>query len=67
MAEEQKSTEIKKRRTATEAASKVAAMTKASIMDVLKAKEEGRKIAYTFINCSYEEIIRAMDVVPAWT
>jgi len=66
MAEEKKP-EKKKRRTATEAAAKIGSMAKAMIGDVLRAKEERKPIAYTFIVCSYDEIIRAMDIVPAWT
>jgi benzoyl-CoA reductase/2-hydroxyglutaryl-CoA dehydratase subunit BcrC/BadD/HgdB len=62
-----KTEDRKKRGTATNAAGKVAAMTKTAIQDVLKAKEEGKPIAYTFIHCSYDEIIRAMDIVPSWT
>ncbi|MDH5695623.1 MAG: 2-hydroxyacyl-CoA dehydratase family protein, partial [Dehalococcoidia bacterium] len=67
MTEEKKPEERKRRRTATEAASTVAPMVKAMIADVLGAKEEGKPIAYTFIYCCYDEIIRAMDIVPAWT
>ena len=66
MTEEKKPEERKKRRTATEAASKIGPMVKAMIGDVLQAKEEGRPIAYTFICCCYDEIIRAMDIVPHW-
>lgn len=67
MADEKKPEERKKRRTATEAASKIAPMAKAMIGDVLRAKEEGKPIAYTFIANCYDEILRAMDIVPAWT
>ena len=67
MTEEKKPEERKRRRTATEAASTVAPMVKAMIADVLKAKEEGKPIAYSFIYCCYDEILRAMDIVPAWT
>jgi len=66
MAEEKKPEERKKRRTATEAASKVAPMVKAMIGNVLQAKEEGKPIASTFICCCYDEIIHAMDIVPHW-
>jgi benzoyl-CoA reductase/2-hydroxyglutaryl-CoA dehydratase subunit BcrC/BadD/HgdB len=67
MTEQIKPEERKKRRTATEAASKIAPMVKATIKDCLQAKEEGKTIAYTFIDCAYDEIIRAMDIVPMWT
>jgi benzoyl-CoA reductase subunit B len=55
-----------KRRTATEAASKVGAMSKAMVASVAQAKAEGKPIAYSFIACCYDEIIRAMDIVPHW-
>ena len=67
MADEKIQQEKQKRRTATEAAGKIASMTKASIKDCLQAKDEGKPVAYTFINCCYDEIIRAMDIVPVWT
>ncbi|MGD9116501.1 MAG: 2-hydroxyacyl-CoA dehydratase family protein [Dehalococcoidia bacterium] len=67
MTEEKKPEERKKRRTATEAASKIGPMVKAAIGGTVKAKEEGKPLAYTFIVCCYDEIIRAMDVVPIWT
>jgi len=67
MAEEIKKEERKKRKTATEAASKIGGMVKASIGGTVRAKEEGKKIAYAFICCNYDEIIRAMDIVPVWT
>ncbi len=67
MTEEKKPEERKKRRTATEAASSVGPMVKAMIADVLQAKAEGKPIAYSFIYCCYDEILRAMDIVPAWT
>ena len=67
MAEEKKSTERKKRRTATEAASKIGGMVKAAIGAAVRAREEGKPLAYTFICCSYDEIMRAMDIVPVWT
>ena len=55
-----------KRRTATEAASKIGAMSKAMTTGVLQAKAEGKPIASTFICCAYDEIVRAMDIVPHW-
>jgi benzoyl-CoA reductase/2-hydroxyglutaryl-CoA dehydratase subunit BcrC/BadD/HgdB len=67
MTEEKKPEEKKKRRTATEAASKIGPMVKASIGGTVQAREEGKPLAYTFICCCYDEIIRAMDVVPVWT
>ena len=67
MAEEKESTERTKRRTATEAASKIGGMVKAAIGAAVRAREEGKPLAYTFICCSYDEIMRAMDIVPVWT
>jgi benzoyl-CoA reductase/2-hydroxyglutaryl-CoA dehydratase subunit BcrC/BadD/HgdB len=61
MAEERKS-----RKTATEAAAKVPKMVKANILGNLKAKEEGKPVAYCFIVNGYDEILRAMDIAPAW-
>ncbi len=57
----------KPRKHATEAAGRIAPMVKAAISENLRAKEEGKLVAYTFIVCAYDEIIRAMDIVPAWT
>jgi benzoyl-CoA reductase/2-hydroxyglutaryl-CoA dehydratase subunit BcrC/BadD/HgdB len=67
MTEEKKPEERKKRRTATEAAAKIGPMVKASIGGTVQAREEGKPIAYSFIVCGYDEIIRAMDIVPVWT
>ena len=66
MTEEKKPEERKKRRTATEAASNIGPMVKAMIREVLEAKETKKPIAYSFICCCYDEIIRAMDIVPHW-
>jgi len=67
MAEEKKPEQRKRRKTATEAASKIGPMVKATIGGTVRAKEEGKKLAYGFIVCAYEEITRAMDIVPVWT
>jgi hypothetical protein len=67
MAEEQKSEKREKRRTATKAAAMIGPMVKEFIGATHRAKQEGKKLAYTFICCFYEEIIRAMDIVPVWT
>ena len=67
MAEEKESTERTKRRTAAEAASKIGGMVKAAIVAAVRAREEGKPLAYTFICCGYDEIMRAMDIVPVWT
>jgi benzoyl-CoA reductase/2-hydroxyglutaryl-CoA dehydratase subunit BcrC/BadD/HgdB len=67
MTEEKKPEERKRRKTATEAASKIGPMVKEAIGGTVRAREEGKPLAYTFICCCYDEIIRAMDVVPVWT
>jgi len=67
MTEEKKPEQRKRRRTATEAASKIGPMVKATIGGTVQAKEEGKKLAYMFIVCGYDEIVRAMDIVPVWT
>lgn len=66
MPEEKKPEERKKRRTATEAAGNIGPMVKAMIRDVLEAKEANKPVAYAFICCCYDEIMRAMDIVPHW-
>jgi benzoyl-CoA reductase/2-hydroxyglutaryl-CoA dehydratase subunit BcrC/BadD/HgdB len=58
--------ERKPRKTATEAAAKVPKMVRANLTENLKAKEEGKPVAYCFIVNAYDEILRAMDIVPAW-
>ena len=67
MAEEQKKEVRKKRRTATEAAASIGPMVKESIGGTIRAKQEGKKLAYSFIICLYDEILRVMDIVPIWT
>ncbi len=59
--------ERKPRVTATEAAAKVPRMSRGMIAATQQAKAEGKKTAYTFIYCCYDEIVRAMDIVPVWT
>ncbi len=66
MTEVQQTQEKTRRKTSTEAASRIAPMVKSAFAECLHAREEGKPIAYTFINCSYDEIIRAMDIVPVW-
>ena len=52
----------KPRQHATEAAGKVPKMARDNITACLRAKEEGKPVAYAFISCNYDEIIRAMDI-----
>ncbi len=67
MAEEKKK-KHKKRRTATKAAASIGPMVKEFIGGTNRARAEGtHKLAYTFIVCHHEEILRAMDVLPVWT
>ena len=66
MAEEQK--KPKKRMTATQAASSIGPLVKEFIAGAVRVKAEGKqKLAYTFIVCHHEEILRALDVLPVWT
>ncbi|MDM7995476.1 MAG: 2-hydroxyacyl-CoA dehydratase family protein [Acidobacteriota bacterium] len=59
--------EIRKPRAlATQAAGKAGKFGRANLAATLKAKEEGKKVAYTYINNAQDEIVRAMDIVPAW-
>jgi benzoyl-CoA reductase/2-hydroxyglutaryl-CoA dehydratase subunit BcrC/BadD/HgdB len=67
MTEENKPEQRKRRKTATEAAAKIGPMVKASIGGTVQARKEGKTIAYAFICCCYDEIIRTMDIVPVWT
>lgn len=67
MAEEEKKEVRKKRRTATKAAASIGPMVKESIGGTIRAKQEGKKLAYTFIVCLYDEILSVMDIVPVWT
>ncbi len=66
MTEQKKPAERAKRMTATEAASKVARMSRTMVAECQRAKEEGRPIAHCFIHAGMDEIIRAMDIVPMW-
>jgi len=62
-AEEEKRSRAK----TTEAARKVPSMVKRTMVgDPLRAKEERKPVAYCFLNSLNDEIIRAMDIVPAW-
>jgi benzoyl-CoA reductase/2-hydroxyglutaryl-CoA dehydratase subunit BcrC/BadD/HgdB len=68
MADEQKDKRHEKRRTATKAAASIGPMVKEFIAGTLRARAEGKqKIAYTFIVCLHEEILRALDILPLWT
>ena len=54
------------RQLATKAAAQVPRIARANLVATVKAKEEGKKVAYAFIDSGQEEIMRAMDIVPAW-
>jgi len=58
--------ERKPRALATAAAAKIPKMTRANLATTVRAREEGKKVAYAFIVCAVDEIMRAMDIVPAW-
>jgi len=56
----------KPRALATQAAMKIPKMVRANMAATVTAKEEGKKVAYAFIMDGHDEIMRAMDIVPAW-
>ena len=58
--------EKKPRALATQAAAKIAKFVRGNLAATLKAKEEGKKVAYAYINNGQDEIMRAMDILPAW-
>ena len=63
--------EAKKEQTArvkvTEAARQIPGLVRRSMVgDPQRAKGEGKPVAYCFIASLYDEIIRSMDIVPAW-
>lgn len=51
----------------TEAAKKVRALVKANYLAAQQAKAQGKLVAYTMAVSVYDEILRAMDVVPVYT
>ena len=51
----------------TQTVKKVREIVKTIYSDAHKAKEEGKTIAYCMVGCQYDEILRAMDIVPVWT
>lgn len=61
MAEEKKG-----RALATKAAASIPKFVRGNLAATIKAKEEGKKVAYAFIADGQDEIMRAMDIVPAW-
>jgi len=58
--------EKKPRALATQAAAKIPKMVRANLAATLNAKAEGKKVAYAYIQDCHDEIMRAMDIVPAW-
>lgn len=52
---------------ATRMAMKVRSTVKSTYTWAAQAKAEGQPIAYTMIDSQYDEIIRAMGIVPIWT
>lgn len=61
MAEERKG-----RAVATKTAARIPKFVRGNLAATLKAKEEGKKVAKAFIADGQDEIMRAMDIVPAW-
>ena len=58
--------EKKPRTLATQAASRIPKMVRANLAATLTARAEGKKVAYAYIQDGHDEIMRAMDIVPAW-
>ncbi len=56
----------KPRALATQAAGRIPKFVRGNLSSTLKAKEEGKHVAYAFIMDGHDEIMRAMDIVPAW-
>ncbi len=56
----------KQRALATQTAAKVPKMVRANLAATLTAKEQGKKVAYAYIQDAHDEILQAMDIVPAW-
>jgi benzoyl-CoA reductase/2-hydroxyglutaryl-CoA dehydratase subunit BcrC/BadD/HgdB len=56
----------KPRALATKTAGKVPKMVRANLAATLTAKEQGKKVAYAYIQDAHDEILQAMDIVPAW-
>jgi hypothetical protein len=56
----------KPRALATQAAKLAGKFGRANLAATVTAKEEGKKVAYTYINNAQDEIFRAMDIVPGW-
>ncbi len=58
--------EKKQRSLATKAAASIPKFVRGNMSSTLKAKEEGKKVAYAFINDGQDEILRAMDITLGW-
>jgi benzoyl-CoA reductase/2-hydroxyglutaryl-CoA dehydratase subunit BcrC/BadD/HgdB len=56
----------KPRSLTTRAAAKIPKMVRENLAATLRAREEGKKVAYAYIQDGQDEILRAMDIVPAW-
>ncbi len=58
--------EKKRRAVATKTAAGIPKFVRGNLSATLRAKEEGKKVAKAFIHDGHDEIMRAMDIVPAW-
>lgn len=56
----------KPRALATQAATRIPKMVRENLAATVRAKKEGKKVAYAYIMDCHDEIMRAMDIVPAW-
>jgi benzoyl-CoA reductase/2-hydroxyglutaryl-CoA dehydratase subunit BcrC/BadD/HgdB len=58
--------EKKARTLATKAAASIPKFVRGNMSSTLTAKAEGKKVAYAYICDGHDEIMKAMDIVPAW-
>lgn len=63
---ERESSPGKPRGHATHTATLVPGLVRGMLADAQRAHDEGKQTAYTFIQSAYDEIVRAMDIVPIW-
>ena len=50
----------------TRAAARIPKLARKNLAATVTAKRQGKKVAYAFIFDAHDEIMRAMDIVPAW-
>ena len=67
MSQEQEGTKKTTATKATETARKVRGLVKTMYTRAHEARAEGKPVAYAMVGSQYDEILRAMDIVPIWT